>query len=74
MWRSMPKPAFGFWRDRMTGKQFKASRQSLQYSQRDLAELWGMGVNGERTIRRWETGERPVNPIAAYCIQMMLDA
>jgi hypothetical protein len=31
-----------------------------------------MGKNGERTIRRWEQGDTPVNPVAAYCIQMML--
>ena len=58
----------------MTREQFKAARESLQYSQRELASLWGLGKNGERTIRRWEQGDVPLNPIAAYCIQMMLDA
>jgi len=58
----------------MTPEQFKAARVSLQYSQRELAEEWGMGKNGGRSVRSWETGERPVNPIAAYCIKMMLDA
>ena len=34
-----------------------------------------MGENGGRTIRRWEAvGGIPVNPIAAYCIALMLKA
>lgn len=31
-----------------------------------------MGENGGRTIRRWEDGERPMNPVAAYCLRLML--
>ena len=58
----------------MTAAQFKAARLSLQHSQRGLAEEWGMGKNGGRSIRSWEAGDVPVNPIAAYCIQMMLEA
>ncbi len=57
----------------MTQDDFKEARQKLRLSQRDLADLWGMGKNGERTIRRWEQGDVPVNPIAAYCISLMLD-
>lgn len=57
----------------MTPEQFKAARKALSLSQRQLAEAWGMGDNGERSIRRWEQGDVPVNSIAAYCIGMMLD-
>lgn len=57
----------------MTPEQFRAARNALNLSQRQLASVWGMGQNGERTIRRWEQGDVPVNPIAAYCIQMMLN-
>ncbi|WP_316014678.1 hypothetical protein [Roseobacter sp. HKCCA0434] len=57
----------------MTPDEFKAARQSLGLSQRDLAARWSMGRNGERTIRRWEQGDVPVNPIAAYCITLMID-
>ena len=57
----------------MTPTQFRAARNTLSLSQRQLASVWGMGQNGERTIRRWEQGDVPVNPIAAYAIQMMLD-
>lgn len=57
----------------MTPAEFRAARHALDLSQRDLAGVWSMGQNGERTIRRWEQGDVPVNPIAAYCIQMMLE-
>jgi DNA-binding transcriptional regulator YiaG len=56
----------------MTPADFKAARKALCLSQNDLAEVWGMGDNGGRTIRRWENGERPLNPIAAYALRLML--
>jgi len=56
----------------MTPTQFRITRNNLNLSQRQLASVWGMGQNGERTIRRWEQGDVPVNPIAAYCITLML--
>jgi DNA-binding transcriptional regulator YiaG len=56
----------------MTPKQFKKARNYLGFSAAGLAELWGMGANGGRTIRRWESGQVPVNPIAAYCISLMM--
>jgi DNA-binding transcriptional regulator YiaG len=58
----------------MTPEQFKEARRALAYSQQALADEWGMGPNGGRTIRRWEQGDRPLNPVAAYAIQMMLRA
>ena len=57
----------------MTPSEFKASRNTLGLSQNDLAEVWGMGRNGGRTIRKWEAGDVPVNPIAAYCIALMVN-
>lgn len=57
----------------MTPAEFKRARETLCLSQNDLAELWNMGKNGGRTIRRWELGERPLNPIAEYCIRLMLE-
>jgi len=56
----------------MTPEQFKDARKTLCYSQQALADEWGMGANGGRTVRRWEAGERPLSPIAAYAIKMML--
>jgi DNA-binding transcriptional regulator YiaG len=56
----------------MTSKQFKEARRALCFSQQALADEWGMGANGGRTIRRWEQGDRPMNPVAAYAIGMMM--
>ena len=56
----------------MTPAEFKKARHKLGISCAGLAREWGMGVNGDRSIRRWESGDVPVNPIAAYCIGMML--
>tara|TARA_R100001198_G_C5238421_1_gene215954 strand:- start:758 stop:973 length:216 start_codon:yes stop_codon:yes gene_type:complete len=62
----------------MTPEQFKDARRALGYSQKALADEWSMGDNGGRTIRRWEALEgpqkRPLSPIAAYAMQLMLDA
>ena len=55
----------------MTPEQFKDIRMFLGFTQRQLSETWGMGKNGDRTIRRWESGDVPVNPVAAYCIKQM---
>lgn len=57
----------------MTKEQFKDMRKSLFYSQQALADEWGMGIHGSRTIRRWETGERPLNPVASYALALMLE-
>ena len=57
----------------MTSEEFKQARTALGYSQQALADEWGMGENGSRTIRRWEQNERPLNPVAAYAIQLMVD-
>ena len=48
-------------------------RKALFYSQQALADEWNMGAHGSRTIRRWEKGERPLNPIAAYALSLMLE-
>lgn len=57
----------------MTKEQFKDMRKSLFFSQQALADEWGMGIHGSRTIRRWETGERPLNPVASYALALMLE-
>ena len=57
----------------MTPAQFKEARRSLGFSCAKLADLWGMGANGGRTIRRWESGERPMNPVAAFALGLMLE-
>ena len=57
----------------MTPDHFKDARKSLYYSQQALADEWNMGAHGARTIRRWEQGERPLNPVAAYALGLMLE-
>lgn len=57
----------------MTKEEFRSARRSLFYSQQALADEWGMGIHGSRTIRRWETGERPLNPVASYALTLMLE-
>lgn len=42
------------------------------FSQQALADEWGMGENGGRTIRRWEGGSRPISPLAVYALTAML--
>jgi DNA-binding transcriptional regulator YiaG len=48
----------------MTPLEFKQHRARLGLTQAGLAALWNMGSNGGRTVRRWESGERSINPIA----------
>jgi len=56
----------------MTPDQFRAARLSLGMTQIQLAAEWGMTDNGERTIRRWENGDRAVSKVTAYCIRLMV--
>ena len=53
----------------MTADQFKEARRALGLSQSRLATVLGMGADGGRTIRRWENGERPPNPIACRALE-----
>ena len=62
----------------MTPDQFRAARLSLGLTPSQLAaewemvDEWGKTVNGERTIRRWESGDRAVSKVTAYCIRLMV--
>lgn len=56
----------------MTPEEFRHTRRGLMFSQQALADEWSMGENGGRTIRRWESGERPINPVAAYAMHLMI--
>lgn len=57
----------------MSPEDFKAARLALGLTQQQLADEWGLGPEGRRTVRRWETGERAMNPLAVYCIKLMLE-
>ena len=62
----------------MTPEQFRAARDALDLTPSQLAAEWGMvdewgkTDNGERSIRRWESGDRAVSKVTAYCIRLMV--
>ena len=50
----------------MTPEQFKDARKTLCYSQQALADEWGMGAHGARTIRRG-AGRETAEPCCIVC-------
>lgn len=46
-----------------TSKYIKELRDSLRLGQREFANLIGLGKDGERTVRGWETGEHKPSPL-----------
>lgn len=49
---------------------FRAAMGALSIGPREMS--WWLATN-ERTIRRWQWGEKPVNPVAAQAVRWMLD-
>lgn len=59
----------------MTATQFKQARLRLGLSQSRMAEALGVeGEHGNRTVRRWENGERAVPGSVAKLIEILLKA
>lgn len=54
----------------MTPDEFRAARLDLDYSTARLAKR--LGISSGRTIRRYEAGERPVNPAAVKMLKMLV--
>ncbi len=54
----------------MTPEQFKDARQALGLSQKGMADL--LGVSGDRTIRKWEEGERDISAPVAILVRIIL--
>ena len=46
-----------------TSDYIRELREKLGLGQRELANLIGLGIDGERTIRGWETGEHKPSPL-----------
>ena len=44
--------------DEMNNNNIKEKRTMLGLTQKDFADALGMGRSGERTLRRWENGDR----------------
>lgn len=61
-------------RPRMTAGELKAARQRLGMSARQLARALKLGPHGERSIRRYEDGEREVPGPVEVAIRMMVDS
>jgi DNA-binding transcriptional regulator YiaG len=53
----------------MTGPDFQALRDRLGLSARSVARLFR--VSGERTVRRWETGDRDIPGPAQVLIECL---
>ena len=55
----------------MTPKQFKAARRELDLTQNGMAQA--LGIASDRTVRRWEAGERDIPGPAIVAIAYMLE-
>ena len=56
----------------MKATDIKNVRRALDMSARDLADALRMGANGDREVRRWEDGEKPVSGPASVAIEALL--
>jgi DNA (cytosine-5)-methyltransferase 1 len=56
----------------MTPADLKSARKSLGLTQTQMADALGLGPNGRRTVRRWESGETPISGPAQVAISLML--
>jgi len=55
----------------MSPDEFKAARDSLGLSQKDLAEIFG--ISTDRTVRRWEEGERDIPGSVLVLMELCLN-
>jgi len=55
----------------MEKERVKEIRQNLGVSQRQLAGMLKMGPNGDRTIRRWETGVIEITGPASVALELL---
>lgn len=53
----------------MTGDILKEIRLSLGFTQVQMAAA--LGASGDRTVRKWETGERPIPPTIAKLARVL---
>ena len=59
--------------DPRTPAGFRAAREALGLTQRQLAEALELGKDGGRTVRRWEAEDREIPGPAAVAVRLMLE-
>jgi DNA-binding transcriptional regulator YiaG len=57
----------------MTPDELKSARYRLGMTQHQLAEALQLGIDGKRSVRRWEAGERPISGPVAVALRLMLE-
>ena len=57
----------------MTPEALRAARAQLGLSAAGLAQALRLGKGGDRTVRRWEAGERSIPGPVEVAIEMMLE-
>lgn len=57
----------------MTPSDFRAARAQLGLSAAGLAKALRLGKGGDRTVRRWEAGERDIPGPVEVAVEMMLE-
>ncbi len=55
----------------MKPEEFRAIRESAGLSQGRLARLLGLGRDGGRAVRRWESGERSIGGPVTICMRAL---
>jgi DNA-binding transcriptional regulator YiaG len=56
----------------VTPAELREARRKLGFSASGLARALRLGKGGDRTVRRWEAGERQIPGPAQVAIEMML--
>lgn len=56
----------------MTPDDVRFARRALGMTQHHLATALRMGGDGKRSVRRWESGDRPISGPASVAIEAML--
>jgi DNA-binding transcriptional regulator YiaG len=57
----------------MAPEEFRAAREQLRLSADGMARKLRMSRWGERTVRRWESGESPISGVVEVAIELLLE-
>lgn len=56
----------------MNAAEFRAHRDALGYSAAGMADALLLGKEGGRTVRRWESGESPINGPVTVAMRLLV--